>query len=334
MGRLNLITRLRKIVASLASHLQVKLVLLLLAAVSWFFVHTSQEMEVEFALPLVVDMDLPEHRTLVVPPPAEVRVLLKGRGRNLLVFALFGEGRCVVEGGRGGGSVPLTSQLLELDGAVDLSVLSVFPALLNLDVDRLETRRLPVRLAGRLEASDGYVLTGEPRLEPDHVKVSGPRSVLDTLGQVWTEVVGLENRRRGLELDLSLVAPASQVLVEPATVRLVADVQRRAERRFTGIPLRVRNLPAPLSVRPRSLDLTIVGGEDALAALEKKDIQAVLDGARLDPDVSRAPCRIILPDGFSWTDPDPALFRISGRRERRAEPAPANPDGSTVPPLP
>jgi len=334
MGRLNLLARLRKIVAGLTSHLQVKLVLLLLAAVSWFFVHTSQEMEVEFALPLEVSMDLPEHRTLVVPPPAEVRVLLKGRGRNLLVFALFGEGRCLVEGGRGGGSVPLTSQLLELDGAVDLSVLSVFPALLNLDVDRLETRRLPVRLAGRLEASEGFVLTGEPRLEPDHVTVSGPRSVLDTLGQVWTEVVGLEHRRRGVEMELSLVAPASQVLVEPSTVRLEADVQRRAERRFTGIPLRVRNLPAPLSVRPRSLDLTVVGGEDALLDLEKEDIKAVLDGARLDPDASRAPCRIILPDGFSWTDPDPALFRITGRSGRSATPARDSLDGHAVPPQP
>jgi len=334
MGRVNLLLRLRKILASLASHLQVKLVLLLLAAVSWFFVHTSQEMEVEFAFPLQVELDLPEHRTLVEPPPAEVRVLLKGRGRNLLVFALFGEGICRVEGGRGGGSVPLSSQQLELDGAVDLSVLSVFPALLNLDVDRLETRRLPVRMAGLLDAADGFVLTGEVRLEPDHVKVSGPRSVLDTLGQVWTEGVELGARRRGVDEELSLVVPATQVVVEPAQVRLVAEIQRRAERRFTAIPLRVRNLPAPLSVRPRSLDLTVVGGAEALEGLEKKDIQAVLDGNRLDPDAARAPCRIILPDGFSWTDPDPALFRIVGRRERRTAPADDSLRGSNPSPTP
>lgn len=333
---MKLMSRLNKLVAGLASHLQVKLVLLLLAAVCWFFVHTSQEMEIEFALPLELRLDLPAGRTLVENPPATVQVLLKGRGRNLLVFALFGEGRCVVEAGRGGDSVPLSSKHLELQGAVDLSVLSVFPALLRLEVDRLETRRIPVRLAGILEAAEGFVLTGDVQLTPDRVKVTGPRSVLDTLDFIETESVELAHRKRPLDEELSLVGPAPSVVVEPLLVQLRVGVERRAERRFAGIPLRVRDLPAPLSVRPRSLDLTIVGGEEQLAKLDKSQIDAVLDGGSLRPGQTQLPCRIIVPAGFSWTDPQPPLFRIVGRRAQRAPAAEHRDslDGGAVPPAP
>ncbi len=330
MGRLN------KFLAGLTSHLQVKLVLLLLAGVCWFFVHTSKEMEIEFSLPLDVQLDLPSGRTLAENPPSHVQALLKGRGRNLLVFALFGTGRCVVEGGRGGDSVPLTSKHLELEGAVDLSAIAVFPALLRLDVDRLETRRLPVRLAGSLEPAEGFVLTSDPVLEPELVKLTGPRSVLDTLSFIETEPVDLKGRKRDVAEELDLVAPAPSVLLDVTQVRLSATLQRRAERRFTGIPLRVEDLPAPLSVRPRSLDLTIVGGEEALASLEKERIVALLEGARLRPGQTQMPCRIILPPGFSWTNPEPPLFRIVGRRAQKA-PATQRRDsleGAATPPAP
>ncbi|MDP2361475.1 MAG: YbbR-like domain-containing protein [bacterium] len=317
-----LIVRLNKIITALTRHLQVKLVLLLLAAVSWFFVHTSEEMEIEFDLPLELQLDLAEGRTLVTRPPAEVQVLLRGKGRSLLVFALFGEGLVRVEGGRGGESVPLTSRHVELIGAVDLSVAGILPAILPLEVDRLETRRLPVRLKGRVEAGEGWVLTELPELNPGHVKVTGPRSVLDTLSQVETVLVELPARRRDVEEVVPLQRPWPSVDLEPAAVTLHAAVERRAERRFTGIPLRVLHLPAPLSVRPRQLALTVVGGEKALAAFDKDQIEAVLDFTRLAPDQREAPCRIIVPEGFSWTNPDPALFRILGKRSAPAAEAP------------
>jgi len=333
----SLLSRLRGLVQGLTRHVQVKLVLLLLAAVCWFFVHTSQEMEIEFDIPLVLSLDLPKRSTLVTLPPDHVQVLLRGRGRNLLVFALFGEGSCRVDGGRGGESVPLTSKHLELQGAVDLSVAGIFPAVLPLEVDRLETRRLPVRLVGDVDAAEGWVVT-ETRFTPEQVKVTGPRSVLDTLETVPTEVLDLGGRRRDARETVALTPPWPTLELDPATVELELLVDRRAERRFTGVPLEVRNLPAPLTVRPRSLSLTVVGGEKALAALDKDRIQAVLDYRRLDPGQEEAPARITLPAGFSWTDADPPRVRIQGRRPRPAGAPAAGFDSldpaTTVPPAP
>ena len=327
--------RLGRLAAGLTRHLQVKLVLLLLAALCWVLVHTHQEMDVEFNLPLDLMLDLPPGRTLVGEPPRHVQVLMRGRGRNLLVFALFGHGVCRVDGGRGGESVPLTSKQLELDGAVDLSVISIFPALLPLDVDRLQSRRLPVRLHGVLEAAEGLVL-GEPEFNPARVKVTGPRAVLDTLTFVETEELDLPHRKRDVLETVDLRLPWPSVALEPSSVTLLVRLDKRAERRFTGIPLQVRNLPAPLVVKPRSLSLTVVGGAEALATLEKSSIDAIFDYSRLGPDQNQAPCRIVLPPGLSWTAPDPALFRIIGRRAAppRERPADSLDQARDLPPAP
>jgi hypothetical protein len=307
--------RLSRLLASLTRHLQVKLVLLLLSALCWVLVHTAQDMEVEFDLPLQVDIDLPEGRTLVSDPPDKAQVLLRGKGRNLLVFALLGKGRLHVDGGRGGESIPLTSKHLELEGAVDLSVAGILPALLPLDVDRLESRRLRVRLGGRLEAAEGWVAMA-PEFTPERVRVRGPRSVLDTLDFIDTEPVEITGVKRPVEEELKLVLPwpSLELEQEDQHVRMSAQVERRAERRFTGIPLQVRNLPAPLSVRPRSLSVTVVGGETALAGLERGRISAILDWHKVDQQAAEVPCRIVLPEGFQWTDPTPPRFRVVGRR--------------------
>jgi hypothetical protein len=307
--------------AGMTRHLQVKLVLLALAGVCWFFVHTGQEMEIEFNLPLELRLDLPEGRVLISPPPSQVQALLRGRGRNLLLFALFGQGVCRVDAHHGGESLVLSAKQVELAGAVDLAVVGLTPAQLTLDVDRVESRRLPVRLAGHLEAAEGLVLVDQ-RLEPERVKVTGPRRVLDTLVCVLTEEVDLPHRKRDVEESLVLRAPWPSLRLEPDRVTLSARVEERAERRFTGIPLRVLNLPAPLGVRPRALSLTVVGGAAQLEDLEKSAIEAVLDYELIEPEQVQAPCRITLPEGLHWTNPEPALFRIVGRRPRPAREAP------------
>jgi len=326
--------RLSRFVAGLTRHLQVKLVLLVLSALCWILVHTAQDMEVEFDLPLQLDLQLAEGRTLVSQPPQKVQVLLRGKGRNLLVFALLGSGQCRVDGGRGGESIPLTSKNLELVGAVDLSVVGILPAVLPLDVDRLESRRLRVRLAGRLEAADGWV-AGAPEFTPERVRVRGPRSVLDTLDFIDTEAVEITGVKRAVEEDLKLVLPwpSLEVQQEDQHVHMRAEVDRRAERRYSGIPLQVRNLPAPLSVRPRTLSVTVVGGEAALATLDKRRISAILDWNRVDQDALDVPCRIVLPEGFQWTDPTPPRFRIVGRRPVAASAPPDSLSGSLAPAL-
>lgn len=315
--------RLSRLVASVTRHLQVKLVLLLLSALCWVLVHTAQDMEVEFDLPLQVDLSLPEGRILVSQPPDKVQVLLRGKGRNLLVFALFGTGRLHVDAGRGGESIPLSSKHLELEGAVDLSVAGILPALLPLEVDRQESRRLRVRLGGSLEAAEGWVAM-TPEFTPERVRVRGPRSVLDTLDFIDTEPVEITGVKRAVEEELKLVLPwpSLELEQEDQHVRMSVRVERRAERRFTGIPLQVRNLPAPLSVRPRSLSVTVVGGEEALASLEKGRIAAILDWHKVDQAAEEVPCRIVLPEGFQWTDPAPPRFRVVGRQPARHPVAP------------
>ncbi len=299
----------------LTGHLRSKLVMLLLAGLCWFFVRTDRQMEVDFVFPLRVDLDALPGLVLLEKPPVEVHVRLRGRGRSLLAFALFGEGDYVLRPeAEGSETHGVSTKNLRLTRSKELSVQSIFPAVIHFRLDFLGTRQLPVDFTGVLEPAEGYLLTGGPELLPAEVVVSGAQSVLDTLESVPTEPLDLRESKRDLDEEVELVLPWPTLLLARSTVRLSAQLERIGERRFTGIPLEVHNLSDTLLVTPDSFGLTVLGGERQLEALRPGDIRARLDLTRFPPGVPKLPCQVMIPPGFDWRDPEPALFDIRPAR--------------------
>lgn len=310
MSRTSRLQRLRR---ELTSHLRTKLVMLLLAGLCWFFVRTDRELEVEFVFPLVVDLSELPGSVLLNNPPKQVQVRMRGKGRNLLSFALFKKGRYVLRPDAEGGAHGVSAKNLEAEGAEDLAVQSIFPSVIQIQLDELDTKQLPVRFRGTVSPADDYLLTGGPTLLPDRVVVAGARSILDTLAWVATEWTDLGNRKRDVDERLELRKPWPTLSLGRPSVMLSARIERRGERRFSGIPLDVLGLPDSLVVKPGSFALTVIGGDRMLETLVPGQIQAILDLEQIDDSTRSLPCRVIVPTGFSWKDPSPARFTLSAR---------------------
>jgi YbbR domain-containing protein len=307
-------SRLRRLRTELTSHLRAKLVMLLLAGLGWFFVRTDREMEVEFTFPLEVDLTNLPGRVLLNNPPREVQVRLRGKGRNLLAFALFEQGRYLLRPEAEGGAHGVSAKHLDTGDAEDLAVQAIFPAVIQVQLDELDTRQLPVRFRGTVAAAEGFVLTGGPVLEPETVVVAGARSVLDTLAYVATEWADLSNRKRDLDERLALRRPWPTLSLGRPSVSLKASIEKRVERRLSGIPLEILGSLDSLEVEPLDFSLTLIGGERQLEAMDRGQIRAVLDLAELEPGEGSLPCRVIVPAGTSWRDPQPERFRVRPRQ--------------------
>lgn len=305
--------RLQRLWRELTSHLRTKGVMLLLAGLCWFFVRTDRELEVEFTFPLVVDLSALPGRVLLNNPPREVQVRLRGKGRNLLAFALFKKGRYVLQPDAEGGAHGVSAKNLDAEGAEDLAVQSIFPSVIQVQLDELDTKQLPVRFRGSVSPADDYLLTGGPTLAPETVVVAGAKSILDTLAWVATEWLDLGNRKRDIEETLALRRPWPTLVLGRPAVTLTARIEKRSERRYSGIPLEVLGLPDSLRVAPASFALTVTGGERMLETLTPEQIHAVLDLEQLEPGDARMPCRVIVPPGYSWKDPFPERFTIASR---------------------
>ena len=302
--------RLRKFVTT---NLRTKIMALVLAGICWFFVRTDQVMEVDFTFPLVVDMDETPDMVLLEAPPKSVDVRLRGRGRSLLWFALTSSGEYILKPDPRNVSHSVSTKNLRLRRASDLAVQSIFPSFIQLEMDYISSISLPVLLDGLVEPAEDYLLTDGPVISPERVEVSGPAGILDTLKVVQTVRVERLRQRRDVSEAVSLRLPWPTLRLSPESISLKARIERISQRRFTQIPLEVLGLPDSMDIQPRSFSITVIGGERQLEMINSGDVHARVDYNKLLPGARRMPCQVLLPTGYSWRDPEPALFDLVSR---------------------
>jgi hypothetical protein len=303
----------QRVLNEMTSHLRTKLVMLLLAALCWLLVRSSQEVEVEFDLPLWVDLSQVPGQILVNTPPREVHVRLRGKGSDLLGFALFREGVYHLRPDVGSGTYAVSAKHLDLEGAENLSVQSIFPAVLQLRLDEMATRRLPVRFRGEIEAADGFKLTSSPVLEPAEMVVMGPRSVLDTLSAISTDWTELVNRKREVDVELQLRRPWPTVEIAGGKTRIKARIEKLEERRFDDLPLEWPAAGDTLLLDPDTYSLTLIGGPSELDQMDPDSLRAQLAPRTVHPDSGWLDVLVHVPAGLAWKDLRPGRVELRPR---------------------
>ncbi len=234
------------------------LVSVAVAFVLWFTFSMREFYSVVVEMPLVV-RNLPEGRALSRLPQRVARVTVQGEGWDLLALR------------RRPPTLAVDAQEARLDvlsAASDgtrlpsgVSVQSVVPAVVELELEPRVTRALPVRLRSRFEMAPLYETLDEPTLRPDTVVVSGARSILNSL-EAWptaevvredvdesfTTNVALSDTLAGL-VDLSLRNVELTV-----SAALYTEASRELEVRTEGTPPGadpVRLIPSTITVTYR-----------------------------------------------------------------------------------
>ena len=212
----------------LFDNLGLKLVALLLALLVYLNVYTDRPATMVVSFPLQIT-DLPDSMTLVGPAPSAVQAELRGSGKQLIRLRLAEPvlrislanarpGR--YERALGAGDLPLPPesgpQVERLIG----------PLMIELQIDRKETRRIPVAPRGEVEPGAGREWSGRVQVEPARVVVTGPASVLARLDSIRLEPVRIEGRRDTMRVEVSPAALPEWTLVEPPTVMVIVPLRR------------------------------------------------------------------------------------------------------------
>jgi hypothetical protein len=304
----------------LGTHVRIKAGMFAVACLIWLFVRLDQTTSIVVPVPVRVDLSALPGKVLLTPPPDKLSVTLQGRGRSLLGFVLFHEGEYLLRPQDHQSQSHATEVTnLYLSGRPDLTVMTLSPALLNLELDEELIRTVPITVRAKVEAAEGYRLREPVEPRPRTVEVRGPRRLLDTLGTVYTDADDLSRLRKDLNVGVALSLPFHQARLQVSSVVLSARVERLAERRFDRVPLKVSHNRERLEVTPAELAVVVYGSEEELADLEPEQIKAVLDLDLREPDQSQMPCRVSLPKGFELKETLPPAFRIG---------EPADPDSS------
>ncbi len=166
-----------------------KLISLAFALVLWFFVMGEGRMEVAHILPLEYE-NLPEGLMIANEVPSSVSVRISGP-RTLQMNISPGDISLSVDllGLQAG-----VSSFKRLDESLNLpsglKVTRISPSYVDVKLEHIREKDVPVRVALAGEPSPGFMVT-EVRVAPNRVQVSGAESELKGVSEVFTEGVDL-----------------------------------------------------------------------------------------------------------------------------------------------
>lgn len=204
-----------------------KLAALALSLIVWVII--ASEETTSALVPVQLELEVPASLALTRPLPA-VRVLVIGPGRELIKLYASPP---VVRAAIPAGATPPRWRLavapsdIQVPRNAKVSIQDVEPREVEVEIDRMVRRSVPVALRGVVEPESGFALSGAPALAPAEVRVSGPRALVFDLDSVRTESIELRGLTAPVEQRILLDTAAHPMLhIAPREVTLTARVRR------------------------------------------------------------------------------------------------------------
>lgn len=157
------------------------------------------------------------------------------------------------------------------------AVKGINPDSLVVEYQKLETKELPIKIAGIVEPAKQYIFSDTIYIEPSKVKVYGPKHVLDSMKAVYTDKLDLENITDTTQVQTKLKKTAG-VRYSFSDVSIGIFVEMFTENHL-DIPIAIINAPANMNVRifPVSVKATFNVGLSNFEKIKASDIKVVFD---------------------------------------------------------
>ena len=247
------------------ANIGVKLIALIVALVVWFNASGQQEVKRNYVASLSF-VNLPDTLTMTGNVPEQVQINITGTRRELL-FLRFRRLPMIVNLARAtpGRTTQRTTvaDVILPPGIEPGDIRIVSPLTLDLNVERLISKRLPVavNLTGTLDPE--LLLNQAPVARPYWATVRGPESAVTPLERMQTESVDLSRIGESVTREVELAYDDALLECRPEKVTISIAVSPRATRVLANVPPTVlmdaRNFQAEVS--PKTVSLTIEGAK-------------------------------------------------------------------------
>jgi YbbR domain-containing protein len=220
-------------------------------------------------------------RDLVTQIPATIQVTLRGSARAL--DRLIQTGVPPVEVDLRDGereSIVFDKNMFQFGPGIEVMIIE--PNSIRLEWQDVIDRRIPVQASITGQPAKGFMVKGEPEVEPTEITVRGPTSLVEVMQFARVapfDVSGLtEARTRRLAID----APPNRVKYlgpQNATVRVM--IARRTEiQKFRERPVEIVGLHAAVA-NPRTVDVNVEGPPEVVRALRPEQVVPRADLTKL-----------------------------------------------------
>jgi YbbR domain-containing protein len=279
-----------------------KLAALIMALLLWFHVATDHIYETTRTFPLEI-VNLPPQLVLSEKIPRQVEVDIRGRGKEHLKF-LLSERRSIKIDAKlfktGETDYVIKPQQIPIPEGLELEVTNIIlPQELKIKLDNLLEKQVEVRPRITILPEKGFIQVGELHYSPKSVVVSGPKSWVTNLKEIYTSQKVLDKVTKPVSEQADLLLPPGYNLhLSSQTITFSADVQKSADRRIPDLPVQVIGLPPyrEVTLQPESISVVITSAETLVNRLNPDDIRVTVDGTRIKRrELTTLPVKVELP---------------------------------------
>lgn len=253
-----------------------------LALFLWVLVRVGAPGQRDLLVP--VDIRLDDPGWVLVGDPIPTTVLVRFRGPPSEIFRLTGLAGLsvsvpITEVSGEEMVIPLQPAWVPVDGYRGVQVEDIVPGAINVSLDRLVTRTIPVRVATRGRLPEHLALARAPSLTPNVVRVSGPATLVENLDTLDIVPVALGELDEQATVEAVVdTAGMGRVTVAPYVLTLRIPAEESIERVFAGVPVITDRLLGygPIEVFPESVQITVTGARSRVLAIEPNFLRAVV----------------------------------------------------------
>ncbi len=265
-------------------------VFFLLSAILWLLDSLNQYYKTSLNLPIEYKQ-VPKHKIIAPEVPRSLTIKVDGYGYDLLKYTLATKLKPLyIDLGEVALNpiIPydtnnfyiLTKQLenqinSQLTGKI--KILDINPDTIFIHFIPLYEKTVPVKPNLKISYAKQYINKTPPKIEPGKVKVIGPANILDTLKQIYTEPIVLQNIQNNIDKTVKLLIPKG-TKVYPTTVHLTIEVEQYTEMTIL-VPLKTINVPPKydLKVFPNKVRIKYTVGFSNYNKITADNFVAVVD---------------------------------------------------------
>lgn len=245
-------------------------------AVGLFVYQKGQEDQQQRTVPVGVVMRLPPEtakRELMTPIPAAIHVTLKGSTRA--IDRLIQTGIAPVEMDLRDGlrdAIVFEPGMFSLPPDVLITIID--PPNIDLEWQDVVTRQIPLQGSMTGKPAEGYVVKGEPEVDPKEMTVRGPVGLVEVMQYVRLAAFDVSGLTEGTyRRPIAIDAPPNRVsYIGPRSATVSVTIARRvAEARFPKRTVEVVGVPNAV-VTPRQVDVSVIGAPEAVRALRVEQV--------------------------------------------------------------
>ena len=272
------------------------LVCLMIATSLWFLNALGKDYTATVSYP-VKYINPPANQFMADKTPVKLDLTIYGQGFTLLRFKLLSFSPIILDiaeitknqKSNSGAYKVLSKNLInEISEQFnnEIKISEVNPEILDIVLDSLITKTVPVELDLNVEFVPQFNLKNPISTNPGKVEITGPTIVLEKISVVKTKVNIINKLEASIKQEIDLIHP-ERTTISPEKVTLSIDVEKYTEKELK-IPVEILNKPAKTRIKifPSEVKVLFTVGLSRFENIKSSDFGASVDYNSIVKDVN------------------------------------------------